>query len=158
MKSKMRMKNPIRLNKLNRKNLYLNIGYAALIFFFIYICYKTYKSQKLVIEGMTPDERKEKRLAYEGMENELNNCKEKCKDIKTSTERNKCNNDCKQTCGKPCYIVSDCGDPKKQCEGLKDSELNECMNEVNNCIEDAKNCNGACGISSSSSSSSMSVD
>lgn len=151
MKMKMKMKNPIKFHK---KNLYKNIMYFAIVALFIYICYKTYKSQQLVIEGMTPDERKEKRLMYEGMSEELDACKDKCKDIKNSKERNECKDKCEKTCGKPCYMVSDCGDPKKQCEGLKDSELNECMNAVNNCIESAKKCNGACGISGGSSSSS----
>ena len=105
MKSKMRMKNPIRLNKLNRKKLYLNIGYAALIIFFIYICYKTYKSQKMIIEGLTAQEKN-------AHQTDIKNCSKNCKgEIKECIKECDGDKDCKADCkSEEKEMMSDCND------------------------------------------------
>ena len=144
MKMKMKMKNPIRLNKVNIKKLYLNIGYAALILFFIYICYKTYKSQKRVIEGLTAQEKKDK-------SNTIKTCSKACKD-ETKTCIKECEGDkeCKEDCkSEEKETMKDCNDACiETCEETCPTDPEECDDGKAGrpCKKDTKQCKKVCTI------------
>ena len=133
-----------------KKILYINIGITLLLLFSIFICYKTYQAQYGKFrEGMTPEDRKQAREENAAKAKTFSDCKSKCKDIKDSKEKKGCNDTCKKTCTSPCFIIPDCGNEKKDCEGLKDSEdpseYNDCLKEISDCKETSKKCCDACG-------------
>ena len=143
-KSKLKMKNPFRLNKLNRKNIYINIGYVALLAFFIYICYKTYTSQKRVIEGLTAQQKKT-------FTNDINACGKACKDsVKTCIKECEGDKDCKEDCKDNAKEdIGDCNDIcLENCEEKCPTDPDECDDgkEGRACKKDTKQCKKICKV------------
>lgn len=61
---------------LSKKMIYRNLAYTGLLVFSLYICYKTYDTQRKIREGMSPEDAKQE--LDQGTKDLIEECQENC--------------------------------------------------------------------------------